>query len=167
MSNINWTAFSLIDIKTVSSLTGVGITTLKNWPETRLNRVRYIEQGIKLNWLNKQLIDELINNEELTLKDLLNYFGAEKDVLTPTIISEVTGESTRTLRNWWNSNKSKRALCLYIIFGAICMLIVSKHLELQKHWATTELEKKHAFTVSGALDQHLKREALDISLSSK
>lgn len=159
MSNINWKAFDLVDLKTVSLETCVGITTLKNWPESRPDRLRYLEYGIELGWLEKHLKDELIENEELSLKDLLNYFGAEKDVLTPTVISEITGESTRTLRNWWNSTKTKKALCLNLILGAICMLIVSKHKELQKHWETTELEKKHAFLAHDALDQHIKRVA--------
>lgn len=156
MSNINWTAFNLIDINRISSETGVGITTLKNWPKSRPDRLRYLEYGIELGWLNKTLKDELIDNEELSLKDLLNYFGAEQDVLTPTVISAVTGESTRTLRNWWNSTKTKRALCLNLILGAICLLIIAKHAQMQEYWETTELEKEYAGLTHISLDQHIK-----------
>lgn len=157
MSNTNWKAFSLIDINTIAYETNIGITTIKNWPESRPDRLRYIEYGIKLNWLTKEAKNELINDKELSFKDLLNKFGAKPNVLTPTIISSITGESSRTLRNWWNSQKSKRALCLNLILGALCLLIISKHKKLQEFWQTTELEKEHAHLVSDSLDHHIER----------
>jgi hypothetical protein len=148
-STMTWTPFCLIDKVTLSERTLVGVSTFTNWRTSRISRIRYLEYGVYFNLLSASEKTALINDPALKLVKLLEMLSPNDHKLTQRSIADITGESSRTLRNWWDENLGKRALCLELILGVVGMLLVANQPKYSIYWPTTEKEnayKQYAFS---------------------
>jgi hypothetical protein len=142
-STMTWTPFCLIDKVTLSERTQVGVSTFTNWRTSRISRIRYLEYGVYFDLLSASEKTALIGDPALTLVKLLEMLSPNDHKLTQRSIEDITGESARTLRNWWDENLEKRALCLELILGVVGMLVVANQPKYNIYWPVTDKENAY------------------------
>jgi hypothetical protein len=140
---MTWTPFCLIDKDTLSARTQIGVSTFTNWRTSRILRIRYLEYGVYFELLSASEKTSLIGDPDLTLVELLKMLSTDEHKLTQRIVEAITGESSRTLRSWWDEQVGKRALCLELILGVVGMLIVANQPKYNIYWVTTDKENEY------------------------
>jgi nitroreductase len=120
--------------------THVGISTFTYWRTTRVERIRYLEYSLYFNLLTQPEKDRLLNDDSLSLVQLIASFSHDNKKLTQTIVESISGESVRTLRSWWHAQSDKRVICLELILGVVSMLLVANQPKYSAFWATTAEE---------------------------